>query len=162
MGYEAEVRTSSKVIQVIPVIDITSQVTGDVLCQVTQIPDAVRHPGSTALLQAITIIDRDKKGYDLEIHFFKSPLAAGWAANGAAADLTDAGALEWLGKVSVTAATDAYVQFASNYLWIKSNIALPVQAAEGSPDLFFGIISRASNDYTAATDLVLNFHLLQD
>jgi hypothetical protein len=158
-----DIKQASEVIQVIPTIDTTAQVSGDVLCQVTKIPGAVRAPGGGATLQAITMVDRDKKGYDLEVHFFKNAAPAGWAANGAAADLSDAGALHWLGKVAITDADDPYVVFASNYLWHKSNLALPLQAEDGALDIYFGIISREANhDYTAATDLVLNFHLLQD
>lgn len=123
--------------------------------------EAVRTEYGSGILQAITITDDDNEKAAFDILIFDSDLGGTTTDNGAwtmgAGDLASC-----LGRITV-AATD-YVTMVTGSAAVASirNIGLPVRVNEASRKLYALIIATGTPTYTAATDLTVRFHILQD
>ena len=154
-------RFSDNLVEVTPVLSTDAYADEDILFTTTEIPLAVLPNWGSAILQSITILDKDDKGGAFDIYFMDVSTTIGTI--NAAENMSDALLAGILTKVSVTAGD--YVNLANGQIAIKSAGekgmgAILVPATRTSTSLYFAGISQDTETYTAA-GLVFKFGFLR-
>jgi hypothetical protein len=144
------------VISVTPTLDTSAYASGDTLFDSTAVASAVRVSAGRAVLQSITVIDKDDQGVALDLFVFDSSVTFGTA--NAAPSISDADAAKCLGFAQVLAAD--YIDVGGAKIACVKNIGLPLEAASGTT-LYIAAITRGTPTHTAS-GLVIRIGLLQD
>lgn len=158
MGHAGNVGGYTKIVRVDPTITAGAYSANDVVGGELAIPNAMRVPNGTGVLQSITVYDADNEKAALDFYFFQSAPAAALADNAAFAWTAGDEDL-FLGMVSVAAAD--YVTATDAVVSVR-NIGLPVRAAANGNSLYCYVVATGTPTYTAATDLTFIFGFLQD
>lgn len=99
------VATAADLITVVPVCDTSAYTAGDVLFDTTAIPNAVRTSGGQAVLQTLTVIDKDDQAAaDMVIYIFDTGSSLTFGTANAAPSISDANAAKLVGVVSIASA----------------------------------------------------------
>ena len=143
------------------VVDTNVYAALDVIGGKLKLPQAVRLPAGTGVLQSITITDDDNEKAAFDVLLF-SASPTGTVTDNLAYAHSAADLLAFLGRVQVVA-TD-YLTIVAGSLAVASikNIGLLVKAASGSADLYAVVIATGTPTYTATTDLQMFFGVLCD
>lgn len=118
---------------------------GDVLADTQEIPNAFTVPGGTAVVESITILDKDDQGILGTMIFLRRNVSVG--TEDAAPSITDANAAEVLGLVPI-AATD-YIDLTGCKIATLKNIGLSLQAAPESTSLYVALLTGGTPTHTA-------------
>ena len=131
----------------------------DVVADTQIVTGCFRGTDKPALLQSLTLLDKDDVGEDLIIYFLNANVGMG--AEDAAVDITDAEAENILGYVVIVAAD--YQDLINSQVVNIRNIDLPLIPVTNTSDLYIAIVGGVSNTgtYTAA-GLTLRLGILQD
>lgn len=155
---------NTEIVTVTPVLSTggTAYASGDQVGTVFKIPGALRqiradNKGNTAVLQSVTVIDRDDDGGALNLVLFASQPAITSIDNAALA-MADDEAMKSLGWVAIAAAD--YIDIGNNKVACVKNIGLPVKA-DGN-DLYGVLVTTGTPNYALPNDLVLKLGFLQD
>lgn len=146
----------SNLVEVTLTLDTNAYADGDLLANATEIPNAVRGKGQTAILQSVTVHDKDDQAQALDLCF--TTVSTSWGTLNAAAAPTDAVAASVQHIVSVAAAD--YVDLANGQIACKTNIGAVLESG-ASDSLYVAAVSRGTGTYTAS-GIVLKIGLLLD
>lgn len=139
-----------QLIDVTPTLDTSAYGSGDRVGTIHTITGAGPAGFSAAVLESVTVIDKDGQGVALTILFFESlPTVA--SADNAAIDLADAQAAKCIGHVTI--ATTDYVATASNTIASKVIASgLPLTPARtGVQETIYAVVkSGGTPTYTAS------------
>lgn len=153
----------SDVIEIVLSLDTAPYVDGDVMADTQVITNAVRTEGGRAVLQSITVLDKDDQGQTFDLVFLNAAQSLG-AENGAP-NITDANAeaIIALGGASnpLRIAAADYIDLVNCKIATKTGLGVLLEAAAGSRDLYLGTILRGAATYTAA-GVRIRLGLLQD
>jgi hypothetical protein len=148
----------------VDVIDVTLTTTaathspGDVLAANIEIPNAVAVKGGSAIIQSVTLLDKDDEGPVVDLIFQSDNTALG--SVGSAVSISEDDAEDILGFVSVS----DYSDLIASQVAVKNNIGLVVKAASTTRSIFVSAVNRGSANYApaATTDLKLKIGIVQD
>jgi hypothetical protein len=145
------------VITVTPTCDVNAYASGDLIFDSTAIAAAVRKVGGTAILQSVTLIDKDDQGVALTLIFANA--ATDFGTLNAAPDPDDDEAATVIGHVPI-AATD-YVDLGGAKVACIRNLGLLVQAGAATTSLYVAAINGTGTPTYTAAGLVLQIGLLR-
>lgn len=146
------------VVTVTPTVDTSAYANGDLLFDATEVANAVRSNGSTAILQSVTIIDKadQKTAFALLI----ANAATDFGTLNSAPDPDDTEAATVIGWVPVVAAD--YVDLGGASVACICNIGLLLKAGAATTSLYIaGVNGTGTPTYSAASDLVLQLGFLR-
>ena len=143
-------------VQVTPTLDTLIYASGDVLFATTAMTGALRVSGGKAVLQSVSITDKDDQKPAMNLVFFRSNVALGTI--NAAPNISDADSLQVVGIVPIVAG-DYYDLGGASVATVR-NIGLVVDATTGTTLYVAAFLSAGTPTHTAA-GIQLNFGLLQ-
>ena len=142
------------IITVTPVLNVDEDSGGDgtddneVIFDYVEIPNAVAVPGGSAIIQSITLLDKDDNGGAVDLVFADADTDLG-TIDAAVSD-DDTGAEGILGYTAITSYFDGIAwQIAS-----KNNLGMVVKAAAGSKSIYVAGVNRNG---AAVTNTVSGF-----
>lgn len=144
------------VITVTPVLDTSAYASGDLLFDSTEIANAVRVVGGTAILQSITLLDKADQGVAFTLLFANA--ATDFGTLNAAPDPDDTEAGTVIGHFAVLAGD--YVDLGANGVACIRNIGLLLKAGAATTSLYVAGINGTSTPTFAASDFILQLGLL--
>lgn len=144
-------------IQVVPVVDTNIYASGDVLFTTTAVAGALRTSGGKAVLQSIVILDKDDEKPAMNLVFLRANSSLGTI--NVAPDIDDTEALDVIGIVPVVAGD--YVDLGANSVATIRNVGLTLDATTGTTIYVGAFLTAGTPTFTAATDIKLNFGILQ-
>ena len=146
-----------QVVEVTPTLDTNAYASGDRVGSIHTITGAGPAGFHGAVLESITVIDKDAQGAALKVHFFDAlPTVA--SADNAAIDLTDAQAAKFIATVSI--ATGDYLATASNKLaFTQPTRAIPMcpSAANGVKETLYAVVTTTGSPTYTASGLVFRY-----
>lgn len=144
----------SRVISVVPVIDTSAYVSGDVLAAATTLVGAGARKG---MLTSITIVDVDDEQVQIDFFFFKAAPTGTYTFNTAfAVDAADVSKL--IGMVTVNA-SDYVDAGTGDAIAVKSPINWLFEPT-ADDNLYFIPVVRGTPTFAAATDLRFDFGIV--
>jgi hypothetical protein len=160
-----EVGTPGDVVAVTLSVDTSAYADGDVLADFQEVTNFVRTNGGRALIQSLTVLDKDDQGVAMDI--FTTPSAISLGTENSAPSITDTNAE---GVQCVRPPGNTYSIEASDYkdlggckLATVSNIGLLVEALGTTgheKSIYIGAITRGGTPTYSASGLILRFGLL--
>lgn len=148
--------TPSDLIAVTPVLDTAIYAAGDTLFDRTVIANAVRANGERALLQAVTLIDKDDLGVAMDLFLIEANVAFGTV--NAAPSISDTNA-EAVHHIASVAASD-WIDLGGVRVATPTIKPVLAKAGAGSRDLYIAAITRGTPTHTAS-GLVVKVGLVQ-
>jgi hypothetical protein len=145
-----------QLIDVTPTLDTSAYGSGDHVGSIQTITGAGPAGFNAAVLESVTIIDKNAQGVALSILFFDSlPTIA--SADNAALDMTDANAAKCIGHVSID--TTDYVATASNTLGCKVvSPGLPLTPARtGVQETIYAVVKSGGTPTYSADGLTFRY-----
>lgn len=152
------VRGASDVIVVTLSTDTSAYADGDVLADTQAISNAVRANGGRAILQDVTILDKDDQGAAMDLVFLNANNSLG--TENAAPNISDTNAEAIDGFVSI--ATTDYIDLGGCKVACVKNIGLMLEATGASTTLYIGAITRGGTPTYSASGLIVKLKLLWD
>jgi hypothetical protein len=158
------------VIRVTPTVDTSAYSANDTFFNATEIPNAVSSRGGVSKLVGISAVSVDAEIVVCELLFHQTG-GINLGTLNTAPDISDANflSLNILGVHSMQAAdwisnhssTDSEASIYSNALTQadQSPLGMLLKADEGSTSVYVSAIAGTTNNFAAATDLQLIFHL---
>lgn len=145
-------------VSVTPTIDTAIYAAADSLFNSTVITSATRQADMGAVLQSVTVIDKDKEAAAISLVFFSFNVTT-WGAANAAEALTDAESVYILGQVDIAAAD--YKAHANQSVATKTGLGISLIPASGTRNVYVAAyVTSGTPTYTAATDLLFRFGML--
>lgn len=126
-------------------LDTAAYAAGDVLADTQEIASAFRIAGGKALIQSITLNDKDDQKQGLRLLFLRSAKSLGTEND--APNISDDDADEILGSVDVSAGD--YLDIGGCSIVSRNGIGMLVKAAVGSTSLYVAAISNGTGTYSA-------------
>jgi hypothetical protein len=148
--------TPGDVIPVTLTLDTNAYADGDVLADFQEVANFVRVNGGRALIQSITVLDKDDQGVAFDILTTASNKSLG-AENGAPS-ISDADA-EGVQRVTRIEASD-YVDLGGCRIATKTNIGIMVEAGAASRSIYIGAITRGGTPTYSAAGLMLRIGVI--
>ena len=146
-------------LQVTPTIDSLVYASGDSLCGLMTISNAVRISGGSGIIQSITVLDNTQaQRAAMDILFFDRSVTV--AAANAALAMSDADMAFCLGVVSIGPYNTAFAGTPLNSISTLANIGLPIVL--NGTDLFAAVCVRGTPTYGGTNLLTFSFTILQD
>jgi len=139
-----------------PTISTSVYAAGDAIGGLLEWTDAVRVSGGSAILQSVTIVDKDSERAAMDLVLFDATFTA--PTDNAAFDPTDAELAGVVGVVPIYSGD--YSAFSDNAVAHRSGLGMPLVLAGTS--LFGALVARSTPTYTATTDLSVILGILQD
>lgn len=130
---------------------------GDVLADTEVFAAAVRVDDATAIIQSLTVVDKDDVGGGLNIFIFDANVSLG--TEGAPISISDGDAASI--QAIITVATSDFVDCTNSQVAFLSGLQIPIQPASGSDDLYLAVQAVTGGTYTAA-GLTIRLGLLND
>jgi hypothetical protein len=140
VGYE-----SSVVITIIPTLDTGAYSDGDLLLDCTELADVVRNNGGTAILQSITVIDRDLQNESIKLFFCDAAVDFGTVNSAPSPD--DAASASVLGVITLD--SDDYVALSDFSVLSLSNLGLALKTDAADTSLYVAAQVSSTPTYTA-------------
>lgn len=150
------VGTPGDVVEVTLSLDTSIYADGDVLADFQALAGAVRLVGGKALIQSVSVLDKDDQGVAFDILLSQTAISLG--TENAAPSISDANAAT-VQRVCRIETTD-YIDLGGCRIATKANIGLVVEAAIASTSLYVGAITRGGTPTYSAAGLVLRFGLV--
>jgi len=151
------VGASDIVVTITPTVAAEAHSAGDLLFDSTEIANAVRANGGTAIVQSITIVDiGDQKP---SIHLLFANAATDFGAPGGAPDPDDNEAATVIGVVEVDTAD--YVDLGGASVVTVSNIGLLVKAGAATTSIYLAGIAVGTPTPASTSDLKIAIGLLR-
>lgn len=144
--YKGQVGGIADVYDVTLSLNTSAYATGDLLADVQEMATFFRVNGGTAVIQSVTVIDKDDQGVALDLVFTDD--SGTWGTENSAVSVTDAIADGVQGVVSVAAAD--YADMINSQIASKSSLGLVVKAPSESKSLYIVAVSRGAGTYTAS------------
>jgi hypothetical protein len=152
------------IITITPTINVNEDSGGDgtqdndVIFDYTEIPNAVAVPGGSAIIQSITLLDKDDLGAAIDLVFADADTDLG-TLDAAVSD-DDTGAEGILGYTAITSYFDGIAWQVAN----KNNLGMVVKAVEGSKSIYIAGVNRngAAITNTAASQIVIKIGIVKD
>lgn len=147
--------------QATPVIDTAAYATGDCLGPLQTVSNVARYSGGSALLRAVTIVDKTQaQRAAIDLVFFDRTVTT--AANNAPFQCSDADMLFCLGVVVVATGdyNTAWPGTPLNSIATKV-LATPHPLILNGTDLFMQAVVRGTPTYTATSDIVVSLAVEQ-
>lgn len=155
---DVTVTSPDLVVTVTPTLDTSAYASGDLLFDSTEVANAVRTNGSTAILQSVTLLDKADQGVAMTLLFANA--ATDFGTLNSAPDPDDAECATVLGIVRI--ATADYIDLGGAKVATASNIGLLLKAGAATTSLYVaGVNSTGTPTYGAASDLVLQLGFLR-
>ncbi|MGE0451077.1 MAG: hypothetical protein AB7Q29_16005 [Vicinamibacterales bacterium] len=141
-------------------VSLAAYTDGDVIGGAIELPKAMRHAGSSGVLQTLVMTDAAEQDAGLEVFLFDEE-PDGTYTDAAAFTLDAADLPKLLGTLTV--ATASWASFGGAARVKVDGIGLPVKAAKGQTSLWMVLVASGSTpDYAATDDLQAVFGFLQD
>lgn len=150
-----QVGTPGDVISVDLTLDTNPYADGDVLADFQAVSNFVRVNGGRALIQSVTVLDKDDQGVAFDI--LSAPTGVSLGSENAAPTISDANAAD-VQRVLRVETTD-YIDLGGCKVATKTNVGLVVEADAASRDIYIGAIIRGAATY-GATGIRLRFGLI--
>lgn len=144
------------VVTVTPTLDTNAYTAGDLLFDSTEIANAVRANGGCAILQSVTIVDKDDQKLAMTLLFADAGTDFGTANSAPDPDDTEAATV--LGHVAI--ATGDYVDLGGASVACVRGIGLLLKAGAATTSLYVAAITGGTPTHTAS-GLVLKIGLLR-
>lgn len=141
VGYE-----SSIVVTIIPTLDTGAYSDGDLLFDCTELADVVRNDGGTAILQSITVIDRDLQSKSLKLFFCDTAVDFGTVNSAPSPD--DTASASVLGVVELDSSD--YVALSDFSVLSLSNLGLALKTDVADTSLYVAAQVSSTPTYTAS------------
>ena len=152
-----KVGASDIVVTIAPTLAAEAHSAGDLLFDSTEVANAVRANGSTAIVESITVIDKgDQKA---EINLIFANAATDFGAPGGVPDPDDTEALTVLGIVNV-ASTD-YVDLGANSVATVKNIGLLLKAGAATTSVYLAGVAVGTPTPASTSDLQISIGFLR-
>lgn len=148
--------TPDIVVPVTPTLDTDAYSDGDLLFDSTQISNAVRVNNHTAVIQTITIIDKDNQKAPMTLLIANA--ATDFGSLNAAPNPSDAAAETVAGHLEIAA--DDYVDLGGASVACVRNVGMLVSASGETTSLWIAAITRGTPTHTAS-GLVIKVGLLR-
>jgi hypothetical protein len=145
------------VVTVTPTCDTDAYASGDLIFDATEIANAVRAVGGCAIVNSITIIDKDDQGVALTLLFANA--ATDFGTLNSAPDPDDTECATVIGHVAV-AASD-YVDLGGAKVACVKNIGLLLKAGAATTSLYVACVNGTGTPTYTAAGLVLQIGLLR-
>lgn len=138
--------TPGEVVTATPVLDTAIHASGDTLFDRTLLANAVKANGERAILQSVTLVDKDDQGAAVDLFLLEADVLFG--AVNAPPSITDANAVNvhFIGSI---AAAD-WIDLGGNRVASLKGIGLMVKAGAASRDLWIAAVTRGTPTHTAA------------
>jgi len=154
---DVTITSSDIVVTVTPTLDTSAYASGDLLFDSTEIANAVRANGSTAILESITIIDKDDQGMAMSLLIANA--ATDFGTPNSAPNPDDDETATVIGWVPV--ATGDYIDLGGARVACIRNIGLLLKAGAATTSLYIAGINGTGTPTYAASGLVLQVGLLR-
>jgi hypothetical protein len=146
-------------IQITPTIDTAIFASGDCIGGLQDIANAARVSGGSGIIQSILVLDKTQaQRAAIDILFFDRSVTV--AGNNAAVAMSDADMAYCLGIVQIGPYNTAFPGTPLNSISTLLNVGLPFVL--NGTSLYAQAVVRATPTYTASTDLVFTYIILQD
>lgn len=145
------------VVTITPVVAAEVHTGGDLLFDSTEIANAVRVNGYTAIVESIVIRDLGNQKAGMTLIFANA--ATDFGVPGGVPDPDDTDALTALATVAVVAGD--YVDLGANAIATISNIGLLLKAAGGTTSLYMAAITNETPTPASTSDYVIDVALLR-
>jgi hypothetical protein len=151
------VSASDIVVTVTPTLDTNAYASGDLLFDSTEVANAVRANGGTAILQSITVIDKDDQGIAFTLLIANA--ATDFGTLNAAPDPDDTETVTVIGWVPI--ATSDYVDLGGARVACVRNLGLLCQAGGATTSLYATGVNGIGTPTFTAAGLVLQLGFLR-
>lgn len=151
------VGASDTVVTVTPTCDTSAYSSGDLLFDSTEIAGAVRANGYCAVLQSVTLLDKDDQKMALTLLF--ADASTDFGTLNSAPDPDDTECATVLGAIEIAAAD--YVDLGGASVATIKNIGLLLKAGASTTSLYVAAINGTSAPTHTASGLVLKVGLLR-
>ncbi len=141
-----QVGTPGDQIVTTPTLDTSIYASGDTLFDRTAITNAVRIVGGRAILQSLTLIDKDDQGIALDLFLMETNTAFGTINAAPSITDTNAEALHYIGNV----ASADWIDVGGAKVASLKGIGLMAEAGAATRDLYICAITRGTPTHTAA------------
>lgn len=138
-------------------LDTSAYANGDVIAATQELPDAVKMLDGGAMIESLTVIDKDDNGQVFDVWIMDSNVAMG--TENSAPNISDANAAYILGKIPVAAAD--YVDLGGAKVASLRNVGLPIKPADGTSSIYVAIVNGTGTPTYTAAGLVLRFGIVQ-
>ena len=138
-------------------LDTAAYAADDLMADTQVVANAMRVNDGTGVLQSVVVLDEDDQGTGFDLVFLSANNSLG--SENAAVSVTDAGARDILGLISI-AASD-FTDLGGCRIATRTGIGLVVKPAAGTRNLYVAAITRGAPTYTAA-GVRLRLGFLQD
>lgn len=156
-NFVGQVGASDTVITVTPVCQAEAIDAGDLFFDSTPVAGAVRVNGGTAILQSVTIIDKDDQGAAFTLYLANAATDFGTLDSAPDADDTEAATV--IGWVPV--ATSDYVDLGAAKIACIRNIGLVVKAGAATTSIYIAGVNGAGTPTYSASGLVFQLGFLR-
>lgn len=147
------VTSAADVIEVVLTLDTSGgYADGDVLADFQEVTNFVRALGGRALIQSITVVDKDDVGLAFDILTSRSAISLG--TENAAPSISDANAVGVQRIVRIE--TTDYIDLGGCRVATRAPVGVVIEAASDTRSMWVGAIVRGAGTYSAA-GLVLRF-----
>lgn len=150
-----QVLSPSDVLELTPTLETSAYADGDLLFDATELANFVRANGKTALIQSITVIDKDDQKVAFDI--FSAYETVDFGTVNSAPTISDADAAK-VQRVCRVESAD-YIDLGGVAVATLTNIGLMVEPASASRSMFFAGVTRGAPTYSAS-GLVIRFGVL--
>jgi len=145
------------IITVTPTCDTGGTDDNDVLFDYVEIPNAVAVPGGSAIIQSITVLDKDDVGAAIDLVFADADTDLG-TIDAAVSD-DDTGAEGILGYTAIT----SYFDGIAWQIGSKNNVGMVVKAVAGSKSIYVAGVNRNGASITqTASGIVIKIGIVKD
>lgn len=131
-------------------IDTSLYAAGDLFGELQQITGASKAVGGGVRIDGITVVDKDSEAPEFDILFFNDSITAG--TDNAVFAPSDADLIKFRAGVSILAAD--WSTFSTNSVAYLPNLGMVVPELV-SADLYFVVVIRSGETFTAATDIFI-------
>jgi hypothetical protein len=126
-------------------LDTNVYADGDVLADTQLVAGCTPTNDKECHLKSAIIIDKDDQGYPLALLFFDSNVSLG--TENSAPNISDANAVYYLGKVEI-GTLDFDDLGGVRVAYVPCD--MPVKPADGTDDVYMGVLSRGAGTYSAS------------
>lgn len=151
------VGASDIVVTITPTLAAEAHSAGDLLFDSTEIANAVRANGYTAIVQSITVVDKGDQKPEIDLIFANA--ATDFGTLGSAPDPDDTEAATVIGVVNVPSGD--YVDLGGASVATVSNVGLLLKAGAATTSIYLAGIAVGTPTPASTSDLVISIGLLR-
>jgi len=134
-----------------PVLDTGIYGANDTLFA-TIVAGELPNAGARCFLRSVIVHDKDDEGPQMTLWFLRSNVVFGVVNE--APSISDANSLFITGSLAIAAAD--FVDMGGAKVAVKQDLWIPLEAADGTANVYVAATTTGTPTYTAATDLVID------